>query len=172
MKNRVHNVFTQLQHFEEQIAHLEEKILRMENRLEQLIQIERNHLIRVKNHEEISDDFIYYGKPYQDLSPDKAWKLYNNPDFDFIFIDVSSKDFQPERKIPEAHHIPWEEFSERFIEIQSRTIPIFIISEDGTNSVLACEFLVKRGFFNCNNISGGHKFWKGSRLSEVKDQSA
>lgn len=172
MKNRVHNVFAQLQLFEQQIAQMEEKILKLETRIEQLVQVERNHLIRVKNHEEVSDDFIYHGKQYQDLSPEKAWKLYNNPDYDFILIDVSAKDFHAERSIPEAQHIPWEEFPERFLEVQSRTIPIFIISEDGTNSVLACEFLVKRGYYNCNNISGGYKYWKGFRLTEVKDQTA
>lgn len=172
MKKQVHNIFAQMQLFEQQIAQMEEKILQLENRIERLIQVERNHLIRVKNNEEVSDEFLYQGKQYQDLSPEKAWKLYNNPDFDFILIDVSAKDFQPERPIPEAQHIPWEDFAERFLELQNRTIPIFIISEDGTKSVLACEFLVKRGYFNCNNISGGYKFWKGIRLTEIKEQTA
>jgi rhodanese-related sulfurtransferase len=172
MKNKPQTIFGQLQLFESEISRLEGKILELENRLEELLQVERNHLIRVKNKEEISDDFIFNGRTYQDLSPDKAWKLYRNMDFDFILIDVSAKDFHPERKIPEAIHIPWEEFPQRFLEISSQTTPIMIISEDGTSSVLACEFLVKRGFFNCNNISGGYKFWKGFRLEEVKGQSA
>src|SRR5690606_38551054 len=114
---------------------------------EHLNQVQRNHLIRVKNHEEVSDDFIYHGRKYQDLSPEKAWKLYNDKDYDFVLIDVSSKEYQPERKIPEAHHIPWEEFKERFFEITTKTTPILVISEDGTNSVLACEFLISRGYF-------------------------
>lgn len=172
MKKKAHNIYNQLQVFENEIDRLEGKILALEQRMEQLIQIERNHLIRVKNHEEVSDDFILTGKRYNDLSPEKAWKHYQNKNFDFILIDVSSPDFQPLRKIPEALHIPWEEFPERFTEIQSRTTPIMIISEDGAKSVLACEFLVRRGYFNCNNISGGYKFWKGCRLEEVKNQSA
>jgi rhodanese-related sulfurtransferase len=76
-------------------------------------------------------------------------------------VDVSSKEFKPDQQIPEIIHIPWEEFSDRFIEISSRTTPILIISEDGTNSILACEFLVKLGYYNCNNISGGYKHWRG-----------
>lgn len=172
MKTKIHNVFSQLQKFEHQIETLEHRILELENRIEQLVQIERNHLIRVKNNEEISDDFLYYGRKYQDLTPEKAWKLYNNKDFDFILLDVTSRDFKPEKQIPEALHIPWEDFQERFLEIQSKTTPILVISEDGTNSILACEFLVKRGFFNCNNISGGYKSWKGFRLQEVKDLTA
>lgn len=171
-KNKFSNIFSQLQEFEKHIAQLEEKILVLEQRMEQEAQLTRNHLIRVKNHEEVSDDFIYYGRRYQDLTPEKAWKLYCNKDFDFIMVDVSAKDYEPIRKIPEALHIPWEEFPDRFYEISSKTTPILVISEDGTNSILACEFLVKRGYYNCNNISGGYKFWKGFQLRDVKDISA
>ncbi|MFP5385825.1 MAG: rhodanese-like domain-containing protein [Bacteriovoracia bacterium] len=168
MAKKFNNVFAQLQHFENQIARLEEKVLQLNQKIEQLVQIERNHLIRVKNHEELSDDFIEHGRKYQDLSPEKAWKLYCNKDFDFILLDVSSKNYEPMRKIPEALHIPWEELPERFYEISSKTTPILVICEDGTSSILACEFMVKRGFFNCSNISGGYKHWKGFQLSEVR----
>ena len=98
--------------------------------------------------------------------------MYRNPNFDFILIDVTSIDFEDTSRFPEAIHITWEDFSDRFIEIQTKTTPLFIISEDGATSVLACEFLVKHGYYNCNNISGGYKFWKGSRLEEVKGRSA
>ena len=168
MARKYNNIFSQLQHFEAEIARLEEKVLQLNQKIETMVQIERNHLIRVKNNEEISDEFIQQGRKYQDLSPDKAWKLYCNKDFDFILLDVSAKEFTPERQIPEAQNIPWEELPDRFFELNSRTTPIFIISEDGTNSILACEFLVKRGFFNCSNISGGYKHWKGFQLKDIK----
>lgn len=164
MSEKPKNIFSQLQEFEKTISRLEEKILELEQRMEQLVNVERNHLIRVKNHEEISDDFIYQGRKYLDLSPEKAWKLYCDKDFDFILLDVSAADFEPIHKIPESMHIPWEQFPDRFFEIQAKTTPILVISEDGTNSVLACEFLVKRGYYNCNNISGGYKHWKGNQL--------
>lgn len=172
MAQKFNNIFAQLQNFEEQIARLEEKILALEQKMAEQVKLERNHLIRVKNREEVSDDFIFYGRSYQDLSPDKAWKLYCDKDFDFIFLDVSHKDYEPVRDIPESVHIPWEELPERFMEIASKTTPILVISEDGTTSVLACEFLVKRGYFNCNNVSGGYKFWKGFQLRDLKDISA
>lgn len=168
MTKKIINIFSQMQEFEKQISNLEERLLQMEQRFEQQFQIERNHLIRVKNHEEMSDDFIHNGRKYQDLTPEKAWKLYSNKDYDFIFLDVSHKDFKAPVKIQEANKIPWEDFPERFIEIASRTTPILIISEDGTNSILACEFLVKRGFYNCNNISGGYKHWKGKDAPNVR----
>jgi rhodanese-related sulfurtransferase len=167
MSKKVRNVFTQLQEFESQIEHLEGKVLELEQKLDRLIEIERNHLIRIKNREELSDEFISQGRLYQDLSPEKAWKLYSNRDFDFILLDVSSAQFKPVEEIPEAIKIPWEDFRDRFTEIQSRTTPLFIISEDGTSSILACEFLVKHGFYNCNNISGGYKHWKGFQLKNI-----
>ena len=166
------NVFSQLQTFEKEIARLEGRILGLETSINKLIEIERNHLIRIKNGEQLSDDFVQNGRAYLDLSPDKAFKMYRNPNFDFILIDVTSMDFEDTSRLPEAIHIPWEDFSDRFIEIQTKTTPLFIISEDGATSVLACEFLVKHGYYNCNNISGGYKFWKGSRLEEVKGRSA
>lgn len=168
MTKKFNNVFAQLQHFETEIARLEERILQLNEKIEHMVQIERNHLIRVKNHEEISDEFIYHGRKYQDLSPEKAWRLYCNKDFDFILLDVSAADYQPRRELPEAIRIPLEELADRFYEISSKTTPILVISEDGTRSILACEFLVKRGYFNCSNISGGYKYWKGFGLSEVR----
>jgi rhodanese-related sulfurtransferase len=166
------NIFGQLEVFEKEISRLEERIFELESRIQKLIEVERNHLLRVKNKEEISDDFIQNGRAYHDLSPENAWKLYRIPDFDFILIDVSSRDQETFNSLPEAIHIPWEEFSDKFLEIQSKTTPLLIISEDGTNSILACEFLVKRGYYNCNNISGGYKHWIGFRLEQVKNQSA
>lgn len=151
---------------EEKLTHkidtLESRILELELKLEQSLNLQRSHLIRVKNHEEISDDSILSGKMYQDLAPEKAKRLYQNPDFNFLLIDVSARDFKAPHNLPEAIKMPWEDFALHSLKIQSRSLPILIISEDGTNSILACHFLVKRGFYNCNNISGGYKFWKGS----------
>ena len=172
MNNKPASLFKQLQIFEQQIDSLEGKILELEQRMERMLQVERNHLMRVKNGEQLSDDFLFEGQTYCDLSPEKAWRLYKNPDFDFVLIDVSAEDYKPENKLPEAIHMPWEHFHERFLEITSHTTPLMIISEDGTKSILACEFLAKRGFFNCNNVSGGYKFWKGFRMEDLKDRSA
>ena len=155
-----------------QVERLEGEILRLEQKMDELIQVQRNHLIRVKNHEEIPDEFLYQGQKYHDLSPEKAWRLYNDKDFDFTLLDVSAKSFSPTVTIPEAIKISLEELPERFIELQNKSTPLLIISEDGTNSILACEFLTKRGYYNCNNISGGYRFWKASELRLIKELSA
>ena len=96
------NVFSQLQTFEKEIARLEGRILELETSINKLIEIERNHLIRLKNGEQLSDDFVQNGRAYLDLSPDKAFKMYRNPNFDFILIDVTSIDFEDTSRLPEA----------------------------------------------------------------------
>lgn len=153
------NLFSQLNAFEAQIKNLEDKILNLEKRLQDEAQLQRSNLIRIKNKEHLTDQFIYKGYKYLDLSPSQAFSLYSDPEKDLIFVDVSSQDFKSRASIPELIHIPWEEFPSRFFEIKSKTTPIFIISEDGTKSILACKFLAKLGYYNCNNISGGHLFW-------------
>jgi rhodanese-related sulfurtransferase len=162
------NIFTRIQDYEEQIASLEERLLKLEERMNQLINLNRSYIIRVKNHEELPDDFIFSGKKYFDLSPDKAWKIYTNPDSNFILIDVSAKDFSPKERIPEAVQIPWEEFKDKCYEVVNKTTPILIICEDGLTSIKACEFLSSKGFYNCNNISGGYKFWKGFQNKDIR----
>ncbi len=161
---RANNIFQQLQVFEGEIDRLENKVIELENKITEMIKLDRTHLIRVKNREEISDEFIISGKTYQDLSPEKAWKLYQNMDYNFILIDVSAVEFEPKFRLAEAVKMPWDDFPMRSLEIQSRSMPIFLISEDGVKSILACEFLVKRGFYNCSNISGGYEHWKGFKL--------
>lgn len=172
MKKLQDNAFFLINTLAKQIERLEDKIFELEKRVDKSLAIERNHLIRIKNKEDVSDDFIHHGRSYQDLSPDKAYKLYKNKDFDFILLDVSSYNHTPEEKLPESMHIPWEELETRFLEITQMTTPILVISEDGVKSVLACEFLVKRGYYNCNNISGGYKYWPGFRLKEIKEKTA
>lgn len=172
MKKLNSNVFYLINSLSKEIEKLESKIFTLEQKLEKALSIERNHLLRVKNNEDLSDDFLFNGRPYHDLTPEKAYKLYKNKDFDFILLDVSSRSYEPQEKLPEAIHIPFEELEARFLEVTQMTTPILVISEDGVKSVLACEFLVKRGHFNCNNISGGYKYWPAFRMKAVNEKTA
>lgn len=159
---KARNIFEQLNIFEKHIERLERRIHQLEKKLDQGLQEQRHLLLRVKNHQELPDDFLLSGKKYLDLSPQKASELYHSCEFNFIMIDVSEKDFQTPVQFPEAIKIPWSDFQYRFLEIQSKTTPILIISEDGTSSILACHFLIQRGFYNTNNISGGYRYWKNA----------
>ena len=47
---------------------------------------------------------------------------------------------------------------------------IFVISEKGVRSILACKILNRFGFYNLSNISGGHKFWPGHKVNDHFDE--
>lgn len=160
-------IFQMLEFINSRLNNIEKNISRMDEKLDFSITLQRNHLVRIKNGEEVDDNMILMGRPYNDLPPQKAWSIYNNPNIDFIILDVSIKAFQGPR-LKDALQIPLEELHIRFVEIPSKTIPVLIISENGLRSITACELLVKKGFFNINNISGGHEFWPGN--NEVKTQ--
>lgn len=160
------NILQTLEFINNRLSNIENNISRMEDKLDFSIQLQRNHLIRIKNGEEIDDNMVLMGRPYNDLNPAQAYSIYNNPDNDFILVDVSAIEHQG-KKIQGSIQIPLEELNRRYAEIQSRTLPVLIVSEQGLRSIQAAEMLVKKGFFNINNISGGLRFWPGFRLKEA-----
>ncbi len=162
------NVFEILNLINSRLSHIEKKLNYMEEKLDLSLSIQRNHLIRIKNHEDISDDVILTGRPYNDLSPEKAYQIYQNPDLDYFLLDVSREEYKPERNLKEAIKIPLEELEERCFELVNHTTPILVISEQGVRSIQACELLIKKGYFNINNVSGGYKFWPGFKLKETQ----
>lgn len=153
--------FQMLDLINNRLTNIEKNISRIEEKVDFSITLQRNHLIRVKNGQEIDDSMILYGRPYNDITPQRAFEIYNNPDIDFILLDVTSADFKPPGQLDGAIHIPLEELKDRYHELPSQTATIMIISEKGLRSIKACEILVQKGFFNVNNISGGYLFWPG-----------
>lgn len=151
--------FQMLEFINNRLTNIEKNISRIDEKLEFSIQLQRNHLIRIKNGEDIDDQTILYGRPYNDLSPQKAHDIYHDHNADFILVDVSHKDYSPPRQLDGLIRIPLEELDWRYAEISSRTLPVLVISENGLRSIQASELLVKKGFFNINNVSGGHEFW-------------
>lgn len=151
------------------LANIEKNIARIDEKMDFSIAIQRNHLLRVKNGEEIDDAMILYGRPYNDLSPSKAYDIFQNPDMDFILLDVSSKTTVGLPNIEGSVHIPIEDLEKRYSEIPSKITPIMIVSENGLGSIIACELLIKKGYFNVNNVSGGHEYWPGHRKEKTID---
>lgn len=156
--------FQMLEFINTRLVNIEKNLSRLEEKIDLSVAIQRNHLIRIKHGEIMDDHIILMGRPYNDLSPMQAFKIFNNSDADFILLDVSKKDFS--KKIQRSIKIPLEELPSRFSEIQSKTTPILILCENGLRSIMACELLVKKGYFNVNNVSGGHQFWPGNREAE------
>jgi rhodanese-related sulfurtransferase len=157
--------FQMLEYINNRLSNIEKNIARIDEKLEFSIQLQRNHLIRVKNGEDIDDSIILMGRPYNDLSPNQAFQVITNSDSDYMLLDVSAKDYTAPSIIEGSIYIPFEELNRRAGEIINKTTPILIISENGLKSIQAAELLVKMGFYNINNISGGHAFWPGHEVS-------
>ena len=161
-----------LEFINNRLTNIEKNIAKIDDKIEFGLSLQRNFLIRIKNGEDIEDSTILLGRPYNDLSPAKAYSIYKNPDADFIILDVSSKNFNAVVRPKGSVHIPLEELNTRYAELQSKTTPILVISEDGLRSILACETLVKKGHYNVNNISGGYKFWPELKKSNNEENRA
>lgn len=152
-------MFQMLEFMNNRLSNIEKNISRIDEKLEFSLSLQRNHLIRIKNGEFIDDSNILMGKPYNDLSPQRAFEIFQNPNLDFLILDVSKADYQSKKKLEGSVKIPLEELTTRYPEINSKTTPILVFSEQGLRSIQACELLIKKGFFNLNNVSGGHRFW-------------
>lgn len=163
LKNNIYHTFNLINN---RLNHLEEKLAELDEKLDLALQVERSHLLRIKNKEQVSDDFILRGLGYYDLSPENAYEIFEDKNRDFIFLDVSKKDYRAHDEIAEAIKIPLEELAIRHNEIVNKNVSILVISEKGVRSILACELLNRCGFFNVNNISGGYKFWPGFKKAE------
>ena len=153
----------------DRIKELENEFASLKSSIEINNSITKSHLLRIKNGDELSNDFILKSSHYLDLTPEKAWELYQREDLDYILLDVSAADYRPESEIPEVTKIPFAELEARISEIPSRTARVFIISETGTTSVLACKKLYELGFRSISNISGGYKFWLGFKQENFED---
>lgn len=164
-------IFQMLEFINTRLTNIEKNISRIDEKLDFSIALQRNHLIRVKNGDPIDDNMILMGRPYNDLNPQDAYNIFSNPDMDFLVLDVSAANFKSENELEGSIKIPLDELDHRYAEIQNKTTPIMVISEDGLRSIKACELLVRRGYFNVNNISGGHRFWPGAsvKLARVNE---
>ncbi|MBT5093532.1 MAG: rhodanese-like domain-containing protein [Halobacteriovoraceae bacterium] len=151
--------FQMLEYINNRLNNIEKNIANLDEKIEFSIQLQRNHLIRIKHGETVDDNMILMGQPYNDLSPKSSYSVYKNADMDYIIVDVSHEKSKPKVHIEGVIRIPLEELVTRYSELQTKTTPILIISEKGLRSIQACELLVKKGYFNINNVSGGYHFW-------------
>ncbi len=158
--------FQMLEFINNRLANIEKNIAKLDEKLEFSIHLQRNHLIRIKNGHDIDDSVILFGKPYNDITPHRAFEIYNDNNMDFFILDVTNINFDSAKRLKSAIHIPLEDLRSRVAEIQSKTTPILIISERGLRSIQACELMVQKGFFNINNISGGYEFWPSLNKSQ------
>lgn len=152
------------------VKSLEHELHSLRSDIKSVLEIKNYHIMRIKNGESLPDEYILGNLPYLDLSPEKAFELYNQEDLDFILLDVSEASFKPQEELPEARKIPYELIEMNLSQLSNKSTSIFVISEDGIKSILACKKLNQLGFYNLSNISGGYAFWPGfTKITHPKD---
>lgn len=156
ISNTIESLATEVKNLKSEIKNLKIQALDRENLL-------KNHLLRLASKESIDIGSIYFDIPYIDIDPVKAFSIFSLQSYNFILLDVSKKGFSHSEKIEESLKIELEFLEMRIDELPSKSTPIYVISEKGIRSILACEALYKLGFININHISGGHKFWPGHK---------
>ena len=145
---------------------LESHIYNVELQFQREREILHTQIMRLKNGDELTDDYIIKGLAYLDLSPEKAFKKYNENDSNFFLLDVSESGHKPLAELPEVYKIPLEDLEKSRHNLPGLNHSIFVISEKGVRSIRACKILQEMGFSNLNNISGGYKFWAGFRRQD------
>jgi rhodanese-related sulfurtransferase len=169
--DKKNSIFEKYNQLVKRLEYLENRVKFLEQSAHKKNFLLKSFLCRMKNGEELSNDFIVNEMSYLDLSPEKAYRIYQDPNRDFVFLDVSKQVFQPSLEIAEAKKIPLED-----LEFSTHLLPgkktfIFVISEDGVRSILACKKLSKLGYYNLNNISGGYRYWPGKNSSQQSEST-
>jgi rhodanese-related sulfurtransferase len=162
------NFFQKLDRIEASLNALERRLDHLEKKLDAAIELNRGYMVKIKNNMYLSDSAILFGMSYCDLSPEMAWDFFNNSDRDFDVLDVSRLGHEVPARIAHSIHIPAENLHDRINEVRSRTRPLLVISENGVNSIKACELLARKGYLNVYNVSGGHEFWPGHKILDKK----
>lgn len=165
--NAKKNIFKNIDLLNQKIDSLSEEVVNLKNQIKTKDELFKTYFSRLASNEAISFESIDFEMGYLDFSPTEAFEKYSKDDYNFVLLDVSEKNFMPISLIEESLMIELEFLEMRANEITSKSTPIYVISEDGTRSILACELLYRLGFKNINNISGGHKFWPGHKQLKI-----
>jgi rhodanese-related sulfurtransferase len=160
--NKEKSYFEILNRIETQIQKIESRLDKLEETFNNSLSVTRMHLVQVKNRNPIADAAIFEGAKYSDLTSEKAYAIFQDPDQDFVLLDVSDNKFTPKQQLKNARKISLDELAIRHTELKNKLVRYLVISEDGTKSILACEILHRLGYHNLFNISGGYRFWPGA----------
>ena len=88
----------------------------------------------------------------------KQLKTMFDKDVNFILLDVRTENEVIISKISKSIHIPMNDISNRFTELDKST-EIIVYCKSGKRSSKVCEFLISNQFNNIKNLSGGIIAW-------------
>lgn len=74
-------------------------------------------------------------------------------------VDVREHEEVAQGMIPGAKHIPLQELTSRYTEI-NRGEEIIFVCRSGNRSGMACQFLANLGYQRVKNLAGGMNYWQ------------
>lgn len=106
---------------------------------------------------------------YKSVSADEAVRLYNQ---DAQLLDVRSEAEYKTGFIGEATNVPLSELGAKLDKLNlSKDQDVLVYCQSGARSASASKQLVKKGFTNVHNLSGGIMAWKSASLPVNKTVS-
>ncbi len=106
-------------------------------------------------------------RKFKMANSNEAVKLMNNDDT--IVVDVREDKEIKGGILQNAQHITLGQLSDRIGHLgTNKEVPILVYCRTGTRSTSACNTIVKAGFENVSNLSGGIVAWEAANLPTVK----
>lgn len=158
--------FNNLHTLEIKLSKLEQKLRDTAEQHQHELNLLKRQIVLSKQGAPILDWAIISSYPYIDLSPQQAYEQYMNPNVIYQVLDVTSEDYQSAIEFDNYIKIPFNQLKEKIDEVQFSKGILLVISEDGLNSIRACEMLAKLGVYNCFNVSGGYEYWPENRQTK------
>lgn len=94
-----------------------------------------------------------------EVTPKQVHQLVEKGE-DFLLLDCRTSMEWEQGAIENAIHLPLQQFSTRFSELEShRDRPIVIYCRAGNRSVIVAKFLQLAGFKHVRSMSGGYEQW-------------
>ena len=111
----------------------------------------------------IQDLFESAFNKFKSLSPMLAVAKMNSNDA--LIIDVREPHEFIKGHIENAINTPLSKLADRLNQFnQQKDIPVIVVCQTGSRSVPACKTLIKSGFNDVYNITGGMQAWEDSKL--------
>lgn len=100
---------------------------------------------------------------YQEIEAGTLGKKYEEIKEKYLFVDVRTPEEYQEGHIPNAKiNIPHDQLESRLEELEGyENQPILLICRSGVRSLIAADFLAKKGFSKLYNLKGGMLEWTG-----------
>lgn len=106
---------------------------------------------------------------FDSVSPMIAVTKMDNPKT--VIIDVREPNEFPKSHIENAINIPLGKLEEKLPSLEKyKTCPVIVTCQTGARSVPACKALIKAGFEQVFNMTGGMQFWEENKLP-IKNSS-